>query len=111
MAVTMPDESLRALNAAVQDVWHERMRQVKKWGEQHHPDLVMADVRQDFVELAELWKKRNGDATADWTGILLEEVFEALAEPESSAELEAELIQVAAVAAAWVEDIRSRRAG
>ncbi|MEY9934267.1 hypothetical protein ABH926_008932 [Catenulispora sp. GP43] len=39
--------------------------------------------------------------------MLLEEVYEALAEVDPAA-LRAELVQVAAVAAAWVEDIDSR---
>jgi len=44
---------------------------------------------------------------ATWEMILLEEVWEALAETDP-VKLRAELIQVAAVAVAWVEDIDSR---
>ncbi len=45
----------------------------------------------------------------NWRDILLEEVFEALAEEEPK-ELRKELVQVAAVAAQWVEAI-DRRGG
>jgi hypothetical protein len=63
------------------EVQDERRRQDAKWGEQNHPDGTIA----------------------------LEEVFEALVETDP-AKLRDELLQVAAVAVAWVEAI-DRRGG
>ncbi len=87
----------------------ERRRQLKKWGDQRHPDgaggqkarLLADEAREHCQRLA-----AEGDA--DWRSILLEEVYEALAEGCAD-ELEAELIQCAAVIQAWVWDIRRRR--
>lgn len=93
----------------------ERLRQDVKWGEQNHPDLggvaFFGAKRTIFAGDAEFWKKENA-ARAErdqlgWDGILLEEVFEALAE-EDPAALREELLQVAAVAVAWVEAIDRR---
>lgn len=93
----------------------ERRRQDEKWGEQNHPDGTGPRVpyagRLCFMEEAardaRLKCKGNSPAQDNWRDILLEEVFEALAE-ESPAELRTELIQVAAVAAQWVEAIDRR---
>lgn len=89
------------------DVDAERRRQDAKWGrEQSHPSgtdaMAWGPLRDD-------WQRVNSDNAAHWTNILAEEVFEAFAEEATDTELEAELIQVAAVAVAWVEDIRRRR--
>ncbi|MFE0470547.1 NUDIX hydrolase [Streptomyces sp. NPDC058947] len=87
----------------------ERQRQLAKFGDQHHPDgtgdrrwrdaanYVRGEVDDDA---------RFGRTT--WNGVLREEVFEALAESDP-AKLRAELIQVAAVCAAWIHDIDSRQ--
>jgi hypothetical protein len=48
----------------------------------------------------------NGDLT--WDGILLEEVYEALAEADP-VKLREELVQVAAVAASWVVALDRRK--
>lgn len=72
------------------DVWLERLRQDQRWGEQNHPDPT-------------------------WLTILVEELGEVASgillgldgDPPS---IRAELVQVAAVAAAWVEAI-DRRGG
>lgn len=65
----------------------ERVRQDQKWGEQNHPPI-------------------------EWLAILTEEVGELAKEvnehrwrerPDSLAKLRAELVQVAAVAVAWLE--------
>ncbi|MFF3643421.1 hypothetical protein [Streptomyces sp. NPDC002564] len=87
----------------------ERQRQIAKFGEQHHPDgtgaeyyVGMADeARQDVERFV---AQHSGP---QWALVLLEEVYEALAESDP-ARLRAELVQVAAVCAAWVADIDSR---
>ncbi|MFF1297961.1 MULTISPECIES: hypothetical protein [unclassified Streptomyces] len=86
----------------------ERQRQLEKFGDQHHPDgtgsltqVLEADKARAGCQAA----FERGDGT--WMHVLIEEVFEALAE-EDPVKLRAELIQVAAVCAAWVTDIDSR---
>ena len=101
---------------ALADVEFERAAQDARWGEQNHPDVPAAalpsvDVRYRHHLDAEWWKTIN-DARVEsgnlaWDGVLLEEVYEALAESDP-AKLRAELIQVAAVAVAWVEAIDRR---
>lgn len=104
--------------AVLAEVAAERARQNTKWGEQNHPDgtgpeerplwISGASGRMTALDLAEVAKlstdslARRGEVA--WTDILLEEVFEALAEVDHS-KLRAELIQVAAVAVQWAEAI------
>lgn len=95
------------------EVLDERERQDFRWGEQNHKDrpegLNFALLRLNV----ENWQQENdrrvkGDRLA-WDGVLLEEVWEALAEVNED-RLREELIQVAAVAVAWVEAIDRRAA-
>jgi hypothetical protein len=93
----------------------ERQAQLAKWGDQHHPDgtghdrvwaftgpasYVAACARQQTEDLA-------ADGYATWTDIALEEFAEAIAESDP-VKLRAELVQVAAVCAAWIADLDSR---
>ena len=95
---------LRVLN----EIEDERDRQNEKWGEQNHPDGTSSEM---WSPNAKLWKFRCDKAalagSVTWKHILLEEVFEAISE-EEPARIREELIQVAAVAAAWVEAIDRR---
>ncbi len=110
------------------EVAAEQARQNAKWGEQNHPDLDPHDmdriVRNEYAFRAERWKQINArraeegcevayrapaEACTAWDGVLLEEVYEALAESDP-AKLRAELVQVAAVAVTWVEAIDRREA-
>jgi len=90
----------------------ERAAQDAKWGEQNHPD----GTGVHFAEIvdADVAKMACQDAAdggyLDWLHILREEVAEAFAESNPVA-LRAELIQVAAVAVAWVEAIDRRALG
>lgn len=100
--------------AVLHEVHDERLRQDEKWGEQNHPDGTGPDVvllGNPMAELANLMRTATNNAADDgrltWAHILLEEVFEALAE-EDPARLRTELIQVAAVATAHVEAIDRR---
>ncbi len=90
------------------EVEDERARQDSRWGEQSHPD---GTGHAHFM-----WAASNHRISADanaasgsltWADILLEEVYEALAESDQD-NLLTELIQVAAVAAAWAECIMRR---
>lgn len=103
------------------EVADETVRQDEKWGEQNHPDLLPEEYsHRTYHFTAEAWKRTNdarvAKANADgalpdrncaWDGILLEEVYEALAESDP-AKLRAELVQVAAVAVQWVAAIDRR---
>lgn len=95
----------------------ERERQIEKWGEQHHSDgtdqlrwAVEADVAKAKFEE---YQRKHIEPT--WQMILDEEVLEAYCEysgsgtPRHADRLREELIQVAAVAVAWIEDIDSRK--
>lgn len=110
------------------DVVVECERQDAKWGEQDHLDgtgqeaqplLALTDtildedkacVIRDMLRSRTDWRF-SGDPYRDrdgtWTDILLEEVFEALAEDDPD-RLYAELVQVAAVAVQWGEAIKRR---
>jgi hypothetical protein len=105
------------------EVSGERRRQDAKWGQQNHPDMwpEYADYyRAEYSVKADFWKQTNtervlqanaagtpSDRNAAWDGVLLEEVYEALAE-EDAAKIRAELVQVAAVAVNWIEAIDRR---
>jgi AcrR family transcriptional regulator len=104
------------------DVRAERARQDTKWGQQNHLDGTgpesepLAGLGQYVTDwTATDWTTAARDSTdaraklgtVTWTDILLEEVFEALAESDP-AKLRAELVQVAAVAQQWAEAIDRR---
>lgn len=103
----------------------ERDRQDAKWGVQNHPDLPVRwkgmlpghVARLLLVPTAEegrLLCEFESDVMKQptYSHILVEEVAEAIHEAAvgDQDKLEQELIQVAAVATAWVECIRRRRA-
>ena len=124
---------MKDFSEAVDD---ERQRQIKEWGDQKHPDIDPRDIdtvtQQFYAHKAEIYREVNaergtpsrtvsrcsrcpGDGDHQhtaWDFILLEEVFEALAEAAAGDldKLETELTQTAAVIAAWVYDIQRRRA-
>lgn len=87
------------------DIHAERIRQDEKWGIQHHLDGTSNDEFSRLLRDAARTACVNADAQgkATWWDILYEEVMEASAE-EDWRKLRAELVQVAAVAVAWIED-------
>ena len=105
---------LNITGQVLREVAHERDRQEAKWGQQNHPDgtgpgrrwpALFSHTMSHSATIAKLQvdhEARSGTCT--YGGILLEEVFEAMAE-EDQQRLRAELIQVAAVAVAWVEKV------
>jgi hypothetical protein len=118
-----------------EDVCHEilveRARQDAKWGEQNHPDAdpVLLDryAREerpiDHQVLAADVEIPTGDrgrfitehaaaiGRVHWSAILVEEVAEVVEEIGNDERLRAELVQVAAVAVAWIEAIDRRGGG
>lgn len=105
---------METVSKVLGEVSEERVRQQIKWGEQNHPDgtgpgrrwpALFSHTMADSAHIAQLQvdhEAKNGVCT--YGGILLEEVFEAMAESDPM-KLRAELLQVAAVAVAWVEKI------
>jgi len=107
------------------DIRDERAAQHRKWGQQDHPDgaiRLVARINGSPVEwLAEDLEiptapraKANCDAAAragrlHWSVILVEEVAEAVDAIGDYEALRAELVQVAAVAVAWIEAIDRRK--
>lgn len=110
--VRLVDERTRAHRRSVlTETSAERDRQLGRWGVQHHPDGT-GDVRwRSQRDEAREWTDNAAKIGAvTWQDILYEEVAEAFAEHEPAA-LRRELVQVAAVAVAWIEDIDSRGDG
>lgn len=93
---------------ALTDVLNERERQQDKWGEQNHADGTGGAA---FVAEADFRRAQCEEAFAlgvgTWKDILLEEVWEAMAERDPE-KLREELIHVAAVAVSWVEGLDRR---
>ncbi|MEY9837077.1 hypothetical protein [Streptacidiphilus sp. EB103A] len=88
----------------------ERARQDQTFGEQNHPDgtgsltqiFNMDNIRAGVERAA-------AEGRQVWANVLGEEVAEVLAESDPTA-LRVELVQVAAVAVAWIEAIDRRQA-
>lgn len=98
-----------AIQDVLDDVYNERKRQDAKWGVQNHPDAVAGLPYPIAVanQAREITEDRAKNGTISFTDILLEEVAEATDEALAGNReaLREELIQVAAVAVAWVEKI------
>lgn len=97
------------LKRFAEDLDTERQAQLTKFGDQRHADgtgaehyVAMADEAREDVE--RFVAQHSGP---EWALILLEEVYEALAESDP-AKLRTELIQTGAVIAAWIHDIDRR---
>ncbi|MDT0305084.1 hypothetical protein [Streptomonospora wellingtoniae] len=112
-----------SLDAITREIDDERQRQLTKWGDQHHPvhsgdATTRRRSRALFATYASNYREfndgnfdpRDPDPRKDWAGIVLEEVYEALAE-EDPAKVRAELVQAAAVICACVADLDSRTDG
>ena len=110
--------AMRMSDAAAADIIHflgvlpeiaaERSRQDEQWGEQNHyngtgPGFARAanHARQRCQEAAKL-------GLVTYRHILEEEVWEAFSETDPT-KLRAELVQVAAVAVAWIEKLDRER--
>lgn len=97
----------------VLEIIRERETQHAVWGEQNlpngtGPDRLLLGTLPRYENLRDIAKVqtdiRAHAGTGTFADLLVEEVFEALAE-EDPAKLRAELIQVAALAAQWAEAI------
>ncbi|MBP2583363.1 hypothetical protein J3A78_003841 [Streptomyces sp. PvR006] len=98
----------RGVKAFAEAIDTERQAQLAKFGEQKHPDGTGLPGDQGQADIARrICQKAADGGTLAWRHILQEEVREALAESDL-VRLRAELVQVAAVAAAWARDIDTR---
>lgn len=85
----------------------ERGRQLATFGDQRHRDGTNL-ANRDWADHAKAQCQNAADEDRlTWAHILQEEFTEALAETDP-AKLRAELVQVAAVCAAWVSDLDRR---
>ena len=110
ITTSLADSILKTIEVA-REVVDERSAQDARWGEQNHPDGTSAigwDWQAENAKFSCEEVRAAGRMT--WRHILLEEVFEAFAE-EHPDRLRAELLQVAAVAQAWIEAIDRRSYG
>ena len=94
----------------LEQIADERFSQLKKWGAQAHPDGTYNDFQDKISEARDTceYERYNLVKGPSWRAILYEEVMESFGETDK-AKLRAELIQVAAVAVAWIEDLDSRK--
>lgn len=97
------------------EVEAERFRQLEKWGDQRGKRLDGTNPVFYRGWAREYQRQNDARLTAGkrpgvWSKILLEEVYEALSETETE-KLAHELIQVAAVCVAWLEDLAQRVEG
>lgn len=115
----MKDNQMNQTVSVLHGIYEERLRQDQKWGVQTHlhthPSLLeAADPEKSVAEFYDVPTEtevklsvetavKQGDLT--WGDILLEEVVEALTVRDNKALLRKELVQVAAVATAWIEQI------
>lgn len=105
------------INSVLKEVQAERERQEAKWGEQNHANGtgpgqyflgkgLSAPATFGYLRdrATEIMDNHVDVGRLTYTDILLEEVFEAVTESDPD-KLREELVQVAAVAVAWVEKI------
>lgn len=87
------------------EVLEERARQDQRFPDQHLPNgtAELGDANDEIHAKARV-RANDSLGILTWRDILAEEVAEAFAEAEPT-RLREELIQVAAVAVRWVEDI------
>ncbi len=97
----------------LEEVLNECERQESKWGIQRHPligprgdvEFIRSRYQQGAEQGRAMNDSDNEHGTLGWDGILLEEVYEALAEDDVDKACE-ELVQVAAVCVSAIRSLR-----
>lgn len=115
--VTASQRIREPLKLILVEIAEERGKQDQKWEPISEKLFVIPDGTggEDYKRAANVAKREEQEARASgnlsWLLVLREEMFEAFAESDPTA-LRAELVQVAAVAAKWIEiiDRRPKRA-
>lgn len=106
--IAVPGDQDRLIGAVLAEVGAERRRQLAEQGVQHRVDGTDELFAAEAAKVAGArWEWHESDSPADWTTVLLQQVYQALAETDPAG-LRAELVHVAAMAAAWIEDIDHR---
>lgn len=98
-------QAVESAKVAGMAIARERLRQLKTWGVQRYP--FRSDPAAYYEHLANDLKASFVKGETAWDAILLEEVYEALAEEDPQA-MRIELIQVQAVAQAMIDQIDDR---
>jgi hypothetical protein len=104
-----PFDTVKVLDVCT-DIFLERQRQFGKWKNQTLPDGTSAIFEDEADEARKACQEAAKERRCTWAHVLTEEFMEALCE-EDPAALRKELLQVAAVAAAWIEDIDRKASG
>lgn len=101
----------RPMGAVLADVVAERQAQETKFPDQHLPDGTSGheEARRTRDMYRRVCQSQADNGRLTWWAVLREEFYEVGAETTPDA-LYAELIQTAAVAVRWAEDIRRRAA-
>lgn len=90
----------------------ERLAQIKRFGHQHHPMVTSGAAHWTYLaqetHYKNAWARQDSLGIISWDTVLLEEVYEALAERDPAKQVE-ELVQVAAVALAMAEDLMTTK--
>ena len=102
-------ETVVAALGVLPEIADERERQDEKWGEQNHPDGTGPGYRAQALDARIRCRRAERSGLVTYKDILEEEVYEAFAETDP-VYLREELIQVAAVAVAWIEKLDRERA-
>lgn len=120
----MKESKTDRTHGVLEEIHNERLSQTQKFGIQAHPDLSIGNANLTRSQIrkyaeAELKKARERCETSrildkngpSWISILDEEFLEAMVEAACGNldALRAELVQVAAVSVAWIEDIDRRK--
>jgi hypothetical protein len=104
VVITAAAGTVDPTDKVLDEVYIERGNQDTKWGQQDHENGT-SPVLAMVAQIARKRCQRAAEAgKVTWRHILEEEVAEANAEP-NPVKLRAELVQVAAVAVAWIEAI------
>lgn len=100
-----------AMLPVLAEVRAEHVRQIAKWGVQHREDGADPFTYRDIaVRARENFQNAEANGGATWHRTLDRPFFEAISRTDPAA-LRAALVEVAAVACAWIQDIDSRTAG
>lgn len=96
--------TLEPTNQVLLEVLSERQRQDDRWGEQNHPNGTDKSYGSLALAAKTECEAAHRIGVLTYADILKEEFWEAMSE-EDPERLREELIQVAAVAVAWVEKL------
>jgi hypothetical protein len=94
--------------AVLEEIFDERRRQENLFPDQHLPNGTTQRRARIAQFSKEICENERQTGTLTWRHVLEEEFDEALCE-EDEDRLREELVQVAAVAVRWIEDIDLRR--